>query len=34
MENRKKEIIAEIMKKMEEMSDDEFQEFLTFIETI
>lgn len=34
MENRKKEIIDEIMKKMEEMSDDEFQEFLTFIETI
>lgn len=34
MENRKEEIIAEIMKKMEEMSDDEFQEFLTFIETI
>lgn len=34
MENRKKEIIVEIMKKMEEMNDDEFQEFLTFIETI
>ena len=30
MENRKEEIIAEIMKKMEEMSDDEFQKFLTF----
>lgn len=34
MENRKEEIIAKIMKKMEEMSDDEFQDFLAFIETI
>lgn len=34
MENRKDEIIAKIMKKMEEMSDDEFQDFLAFIETI
>lgn len=34
MENRKEEIIAKIIKKMEEMSDDEFQDFLAFIETI
>ena len=34
MKNRKEEIIAEIMKKMEEMSDDEIQKFLMFIETI
>lgn len=34
MENRKEKIIAKIMKKMEEMSDDEFQDFLAFIETI
>lgn len=34
MENHKEEIIAEIMKKMEEMSDDEFQKFLMFIVTI
>ena len=34
MKNRKEEIIAEIMKKMEEMSDNEIQKFLMFIETI
>ena len=34
MENRKEEIIEKIMKKVVKMSDEEFQKFLEFLETV